>query len=88
MDLTATLLIEICNEVCVEPELQPITGETLTGETSNAQDGARLPMASGGDRFEKTYFDVRRSVSISKESEKLSMRPSLPLSSQPLGNGQ
>ena len=61
-DLTATLLIEVCNEVCVEPELQPITGETLTGATSNVQDGARLDISANGfwgGRFKKTYFDVQ-----------------------------
>ena len=61
-DLTANLLTEVCSDVCVEPELQPITGETLTGATSNAQDGARLDIAANGfwgGRFERTYFDVR-----------------------------
>ena len=61
-DLTANLLIEVCNDVCIEPDLQPITGETLAGATSNAQDGARLDIAANGfwgGRFERTYFDVR-----------------------------
>ena len=41
---------------------RPITGEVLTGATSNAQDGARLDIAANGFwgcRFERTYFDVR-----------------------------
>ena len=49
-DLTTYLLTEVCNDVCIEPELQPLTGEALTGATSNAQDGAwldMLPMVSG-----------------------------------------
>jgi hypothetical protein len=61
-DLTATLLTEVCSDVCVEPELQPITGEVLSGATSNAQDGARLDIAANGfwgGLFERTYFDVR-----------------------------
>ena len=37
-DLTANLLTEFCSSVCIEPELQPVTGEVLTGATSNAQD--------------------------------------------------
>ena len=44
------------------PELQPITGESLTGASSNVQDGARLDIAANGfwgGRFERTYFDVR-----------------------------
>ena len=60
--MTATLLTEICNDVCIEPDLQHIDGEVLTGSSSNTQDGARLDIAvngfSGG-RFERTFFDVR-----------------------------
>ena len=61
-DLTANLLTEVCSDVCIEPDLQPITGEVLTGATSNIQDGARLDIAANGfwgGRFERTYFDVR-----------------------------
>ena len=61
-DLTANLLTEVCNDFCIEPELQPITGESLTGASSNVQDGARLDIAANGfsgGRFERTYFDVR-----------------------------
>ena len=47
---------------CVEPELQPITNEILSGASSNTQDGARLDIAANGiwgGSFERTYFDVR-----------------------------
>ena len=47
-DLTANLLTEVCSDVCIEPELQPITGESLTGASSNVQDGARLDIAANG----------------------------------------
>ena len=60
-DLTAALLTEVCHDVCIEPELQPISEETLSGSTSNAQDGARLDIAANGvwgGTFERT-FDVR-----------------------------
>ena len=53
-DLTASLL--------TEPELQPVTSETLRGASANCQDGARLDIAANGfwgGTFEKTYFDVR-----------------------------
>ena len=56
------LLAEVCNDVCIEPCLQPLSGETLNGASSNAQDGARLDIAASGfwgRRFERTYFDVR-----------------------------
>ena len=61
-DLTATLLTEVCNDVCIEPELQPVTDEELTGATANSQAGARLDIAANGvwgGTFERTYFDVR-----------------------------
>ena len=61
-DLTATLLTEVCNDVRIEPDLQPITEETLRGATANIKDGARLDISANGvwgGRFEKTYFDVR-----------------------------
>ena len=61
-DLTATLLTEVCHDVCIEPELQPVTNEVLTGSTANSQAGARLDIAANGvwgGTFEKTYFDVR-----------------------------
>ena len=55
-DKTANLLIEVCNDVGIEPELQPITGEYLTGPSSNVQDGACLDIAANGfwgGRFEE-----------------------------------
>ena len=61
-DLTANLLTEVCHDVCVEPDLQPLTGEVLSGSSSIGQDGARLDIAASGcwgGRHEKTYFDVR-----------------------------
>ena len=61
-DLTASLLTEVCHDVRVEPDLQPVTGEMMTGSTSNTNDGARLDIAVNGfwgGRFEKTYMDVR-----------------------------
>ena len=61
-DLTANLLTETCSEVCIEPNLQPVTPEQLSGATANTQDGARLDVSANGvwgGRHEKTYFDVR-----------------------------
>ena len=61
-DLTATLLTEVCHDVRVEPELQPLTGESITNTTANIQDGARLDISANGvwgGCFEKTYLDVR-----------------------------
>ena len=36
---------EVCNDVCIEPPLQPLEGETLHGATSIKEDGARLDIA-------------------------------------------
>ncbi len=61
-DMTANLLTEVCRDVCVEPELQPLNGEQMEYVTSNTQDGARLDIAANGlwgGRHERTFFDVR-----------------------------
>ena len=61
-DMTAKLLSEVCTDVKVEPELQPLTGEFLQHKTANMEDGARLDIsASGlwGGRYEKTFVDMR-----------------------------
>ena len=53
---------EVCSDVCIEPNLQPITNETLRGASAITEDGARLDIAANGfwgGRFEKAYFDVR-----------------------------
>ncbi len=62
-DITASLLTEVCNEVCVEPDLQPVAPNQLNGASANRrQDGARLDVSANGvwgGRHQKTYFDVR-----------------------------
>ena len=61
-DLTASVLTEVCHDVRVEPNLQPITQETLSASTANTSDGARLDIAMNGfwgGRFERTFVDVR-----------------------------
>ena len=61
-DLTAGLLTEVCNDVRVEPTLQPITNESIPNASANLQDGARLDISANslwGGRFEKTFLDVR-----------------------------
>ena len=61
-DLTAHLLTEICHDVRVEPDLQPLSGETLARATSITQDGACLDIAANGfwgGRHQRTFLDVR-----------------------------
>ena len=57
-DLTANLLMEVCNDVRIELVLQAVTTEHLTG-AANSQDGSRLDISANGvwgGRSEKTYF--------------------------------
>ena len=61
-NMTATLLTEVCHDVCIEPGLQPVPSEALTGATANHQDGARLDIAASGfwgGTYERTLLDVR-----------------------------
>ena len=61
-DLTANLMADVCHDVCIEPTLQPITGELLTGASAITDDGARLDIAVNGfwgGRHERAFFDVR-----------------------------
>ena len=61
-DLTASLLTEVCNEICVEPELQPVTSDQLNEASANRDNGARLDVSANGvwsGRFQKPYLNVR-----------------------------
>ena len=61
-DLTAKAMTEVCHDVCVEPHLQPVTGELLAGASSISTDGARLDVAAKGfwgGRHEQAFFDIR-----------------------------
>ena len=61
-DLNATLLTEVCHNVNIEPGLQAISNEILTGATANTQDGARLDISADsfwGGTYEKSFFNVR-----------------------------
>ena len=44
-DLTDHLLTERCHDVKTKPDLQPLTGETLSHTSANSSDGARLDRA-------------------------------------------
>ena len=47
-DFTAETLSEVCTDVCVEPSLQPLTGETFDYATANLEDGARVDVCAAG----------------------------------------
>ena len=61
-DFTAGVLSEVCTDVCTEPPLQPLSGETLTYATANVEDGARLDISAAGfwgSQHQKAFFDVK-----------------------------
>ena len=61
-DVTANLLSEVCHDVRTEPDLQPLSGESLASLSSVSSEGARLDIAvSGfwGGRYERSFVDVR-----------------------------
>ena len=61
-DITANLLTEVCHDVQVEPDLQEVSNEVLSGRTAITTDGARLDIAANGfwgGRYERTFLDVR-----------------------------
>ena len=61
-DLTASLLTEVCHGVSTEPHLQSLSGEAMSHESANVEDGARLDVVANGfwgGRFEKAFLDVR-----------------------------
>ena len=61
-DFTAVILSEVCTDVCVEPPLQSLSGETLTYATANREDGARLDVSAvgfWGGHHQRAFFDVK-----------------------------
>ena len=60
-DITASLLTEVCNNVAIEPPLQPLSGENMTARTANTDDGARVDSRARGfwNMSQDAFFDVR-----------------------------
>jgi len=58
----ANLLTNVCKDVRVEPDLTPVTNESLSHASANSTNGARLDIAANGlwgGQFERSYIDVR-----------------------------
>ena len=45
---TANLLNEVCKDVRVEPQLQPLSGETISEKTANKSDQDRVDNSARG----------------------------------------
>ena len=60
-DITAQLLSKVCNDVSIEPPLQPLSGEKLTPRTANQQDDAKADIHAHGfwGRQQSAFFDIR-----------------------------
>ncbi len=61
-DLTDHLMSEVCYNVGIEPELQPLTDERFNLRSPNVEDGARLDVRAESfwDRDRQSaFFDVR-----------------------------
>ena len=50
-DLIAKMMSEVCNNVSIEPHLQPLSGEALRFKTANSDSNARLDK-------KRSFFDV------------------------------
>ena len=61
-DFTADILTHVCPNMAIEPELQPLTGESLSGGSANIAEGARLDVVVDGfwgARRQRTFLDMR-----------------------------
>ena len=60
-DITASLMKEVCPQVCVEPTLLPFSGEMLQPQSANTEDNARLDIRAEDfwSRQQHAYFDIK-----------------------------
>ena len=61
-DFTAKVMTEVCHDVCVEPPLQLLLGETMSHATAVTEDEARLDIrvqGFWGNQHQRAFFDVR-----------------------------
>ena len=61
-DTFAKLLGDVCNDIEIEPKLQPLEGETFGNKSTSTDDEARLDIEASGlfdSRFCRTFFDVK-----------------------------
>ena len=60
-DVTGQLLEEVCRDVCIEPALNELTGESLTLRSAITSNEARLDISARGvwTKGQRAFFDVR-----------------------------
>ena len=66
-DLSVSLLKDVCSNVCNEPTLQPLTGESLRLRSASIDDGARLDISTDGfwgHRYQRIFFLCESFLSI------------------------
>ena len=54
--------LEVCADVCIEPQLQLLSVEMLTYATADVEDGACLDISAAGfwgNQHQKAFFDVK-----------------------------
>ena len=57
----------MCADVCTEPPLQPLSGETLTYATANVEDGACLDISAAGfwgSQHQKAFLMLRSLIQM------------------------
>ena len=76
-DIMAHLLAEMCPNVGIEPNLQPLTGESFPLKSTNVEEGARLDLRAQGiwDSSKRSaYFDVHVFNSYAPSNSKSSTK--------------
>ena len=59
--LAANLMAEVSSNVCIEPELQTLSGEILHSQSADCQERASVDIRVEGfwERSQDAFFDVR-----------------------------
>ena len=65
-DITANLLTEFCNDVCVEQDLQEVTTEELSGRSAITTEEARLDIAANTFSVCNPYAPSNKNTTLEK----------------------
>ena len=73
-NLEAKMLSEVCQDIEVEPQLQPLTRENMSIESANTEDSAHLAVKARGSysQGQCTFFDIRVAHVNAKSNRALS----------------